>query len=75
MWKPLGVDLELCKKYEDLTREDLYTNTKTYDASSPKSYSQKLPWFWLINVKRHMDGDEYIASCEICHSLNNPQIY
>jgi hypothetical protein len=69
MWKPLGVDPELCKKYQDLTREDLYTNTKTYDASSPESYRQTLPWFWLINVKRNMDGDEYIASCKISHSL------
>ena len=64
MWKPLGVDPDQCKKYEDLTWEDLYTNTKTYDAGSPESYRQKLPWFWLINVKTNMDGDEYIASCE-----------
>jgi hypothetical protein len=75
MWKPLGVDPEQCNKYEDLTREDLYTNTKTYDASCPKSYSQTLPWFWLINVKGNLDGDEYIASCKISHSLNDPHIY
>jgi AraC-like DNA-binding protein len=74
MWKTLGVGPEQCKMYEDLTREDLYTNTKTYDASSPESYRQKLPWFWLINVKTNMDGDEYIASCEIGHSLNNPHV-
>ena len=38
MWKLLGVDPALFKKYQDLTRKDLYTNTKTYDASSPESF-------------------------------------
>ena len=65
MWKPLGVDQELCRKYRDLTREDLYTNTKTYDAMDPGSYRQKLPWFWLINVKKNINDDEYIASCKL----------
>jgi len=64
MWKPLGVSPEICDKYKDLTREDLYTNTKTYDATSPESYRQRLPWFWLINVKGSVDDDEYISSCE-----------
>jgi hypothetical protein len=73
MWKPLGVNLEFCKKYEDLTREDLYTNTKTYDASSPQSYREALPWFWLINVTTNMDGDEYIASCE--RPFTKPSLY
>jgi hypothetical protein len=64
MWKPLGVAPALCKKYRDLTREDLYTNTKTYDASSPESFREKLPWFWMINIKRTIDDDQYIASCK-----------
>jgi hypothetical protein len=64
MWKPLGVDLALFKKYQELTRKDLYTNTKTYDASSPESFREKLPWFWLINIKSSMEDDEYIASCK-----------
>ena len=64
MWKPLGVDPAPCRKYQDLTREDLYTNTKTYDASSPEGFREKLPWFWLINIKRSVDDDQYIASCK-----------
>ncbi|KAI0277311.1 hypothetical protein BC826DRAFT_976648, partial [Russula brevipes] len=62
MWKPLGVDPAPCRKYQDLTREDLYTNTKTYDASSPEGFREKLPWFWLINIKRRVEDDQYIAS-------------
>ncbi|KAI0281502.1 hypothetical protein BC826DRAFT_974689 [Russula brevipes] len=62
MWKPLGVSQQQCKTYQDLTKEDLYTNTKTYDATSPESYRQKLPWFWLIKVKTRVDDDKYIAS-------------
>jgi hypothetical protein len=74
MWKPLGVNPEQCKKYQDLTKEDLYTNTKTYDATSAESYRQKLPWFWLINVKTRVDDDEYIASCKSIHPPINPHI-
>jgi len=64
MWKPLGVDPAQCKKYQDLTCDDLYTNTKTYDTSTPESFRQKLPWFWLINIKSSIGDDEYIASCK-----------
>jgi hypothetical protein len=70
MWKPLGIDPALCKKYQELTREDLYTNTKTYDASSPESLREKLPWFWLINMKRTIDDDQYIASCKPNLTMN-----
>lgn len=75
MWKPLGVNPEQYKKYQDLTKEDLYTNTKTYDATSAESYRQKLPWFWLINVKARVEDDEYIASCQYIHSLAITHIY
>jgi hypothetical protein len=75
MWKPLEVDRSICKKYQDLTREDLYTNTKTYDAASPESYRQKLPWFWMINIKRSIDNDEYIASCKSKMASRQPHLH
>lgn len=60
----LGASEEIIQRFQELTDHDLRTDTKAYDASDPQSYRSSLPWFWMMNVKKKMADDAFIADCE-----------